>query len=114
MDHADAALRLLVAVFATWRVAHLLAFEDGPWGVVARLRHWAGPRGAWLDCFQCLSLWAAAAMALWIATSLAGAVCVALGLSGAACLLQRLTAAPVQFQALADERPAEVPVEGPR
>ena len=49
----------ILGVFATWRVAHLLAHEDGPWDSVLRLRVALG-NGVWgrlLDCFHCVSLW---------------------------------------------------------
>ena len=48
----------MLGVFATWRVAHLLAHEDGPWDAVLRLRLALGNSlwGHLLDCFQCVSL----------------------------------------------------------
>jgi hypothetical protein len=52
---------LVVGVLGVWRTSHLLYAEDGPWDVVVRLRSRAGD-GMWgrlLDCFYCLSLWAA-------------------------------------------------------
>ena len=39
-------LRLVLAALAVWRLTHLLAEEDGPWGLVARLRGLAGRGGA--------------------------------------------------------------------
>lgn len=83
---------LVLGVLACWRVTHLLALEDGPWNAVLHLRQAAGARwwGRMLDCFHCLSLWVAAALAPLIARSLAEGLLVWLGLSGAACLLQRL------------------------
>jgi hypothetical protein len=90
MSEFDVALRLMVAALGTWRIAHLLAFEDGPFAVVARLRAAAGRFGGVLDCFHCLSLWAAAPLALWVAAAPLTWLCVTFGLSGAACLLQRL------------------------
>ena len=35
---------LLILTLATWRIASLLAIEDGPDQIFARLRHWAGVR----------------------------------------------------------------------
>lgn len=103
MDGPHDALRFVVAALATWRIAHLLAFEDGPFALVARLRAAAGRFGGMLDCFHCLSLWAAAPLALWVTGSLPAWACVALALSGAACLLQRLAAPPVLMQPLPEE-----------
>jgi hypothetical protein len=94
----EVGLRFTVAVLATWRVAHLLAFEDGPFDAIARLRAAAGRFGGVLDCFFCLSLWVAAPLALWVTDSLLAWVCVALATSGGACLLHRLSSPPVVMQ----------------
>ncbi|BDT66570.1 hypothetical protein os1_07330 [Comamonadaceae bacterium OS-1] len=82
----------VLGALATWRLAHLLAREDGPWDAVLRLRMAAG-QGVWgqmLDCFYCLSLWVAAPVALAVARDPVEWVLAWLGLSGAACLLERL------------------------
>jgi len=92
-------VRFVLAVFATWRVTHLLALEDGPGDVVFHLRRWVGdsPLGGLMDCFNCLSFWVAAPAALVVATRpLAQPLDWALAwlaLSGAACWLERLGAA---------------------
>ena len=86
----------VLGVFATWRVAHLLAHEDGPWDAVLRLRVALG-NGAWgslLDCFHCVSLWVAAPIALAVARGPVEWLLAWLGLSGAACLLERVARAP--------------------
>lgn len=59
--------RLLVAALATWRLAHLLSLEDGPFGLVLWLRQRAGSGllGQAMDCFYCISLWLAAPLALY-------------------------------------------------
>ena len=84
--------RFLVAALAAWRVTHLLAFEDGPWDVVVRLRCRLadGFWGRLLDCFYCLSLWTSAPAALFVTTALPDAILTWLALSGAACLLERI------------------------
>jgi hypothetical protein len=53
-----------VAVLATWRVTHLLANEDGPADVIFRLRRRLGEGfiGSLMDCFNCMSIWVAAAI----------------------------------------------------
>jgi hypothetical protein len=82
----------VLGIFATWRVAHLLAHEDGPWDAVLRLRSGVG-NGQWgrmLDCFHCLSLWIAAPIAAVVARDPVEWFLAWLGLSGAACLLERL------------------------
>jgi hypothetical protein len=82
-----------VAGLATWRVTHLLAYEDGPADVVVRLRAALGRSrmGELVDCFQCLSVWVAAPLAPYVARSRAEAVVGWLAVSGVACLLERST-----------------------
>lgn len=86
-----AVLDLLVGLLATWRVTHLLQAEDGPWDLSLRLRRAAGHGffGHMLDCFYCLSLWIAAAVAPWLAHDLAGGILLWLALSGGASALER-------------------------
>lgn len=86
-------LRFLLAVLAVWRITHLLAREDGPWDLVARLRQRVGD-GFWgglLDCFYCLSLWVALPFAPLLGSRWAGWGLYWLALSGAAILLDRST-----------------------
>jgi hypothetical protein len=98
----------LLAALATWRLAHLLTREDGPYGLLARLRARAGDGavGRALQCLYCTSVWVAAPLALFVAPWQARAAVVWLALSGAACLLDRLTARGldvVPLEALPDE-----------
>lgn len=99
-------LTWLWLALATWRVASLLGnvAESGPWGILDRIRYWAGvrydersqPYGATglargLLCRWCCSLWVGAA---WTALALlwpAGAAWLALplALSAAAIALER-------------------------
>ena len=90
--------RLTVAALATWRVAHLVAYEDGPANVVARARERAGTglRGDLMDCFYCLSLWAAIPFTLAAGPRRRDVVQTWLALSGAACLLERATSTEQQ------------------
>ena len=103
-EHAELWPRLAIAVLATWRVTHLLAREDGPGDVIARLRAALGASlwGKLLDCFHCLSLWIAAPAALWVAATPLEACAVWLAISGAACLCERLGAPEVVMQQLAE------------
>ena len=99
MDTFSPWLSFALASLATWRVTHLLAEEDGPADLVLklRIRLGAGALGAWMDCFQCLSLWIAVPFAIAVARSLAQGVLVWLALSGAACLLERVSTARQQL-----------------
>src|SRR4051812_24583294 len=88
----DAAwLHLLLAVLATWRLATLLAHDDGPWDVIARLRAALGDStwGRLMDCFHCASLWVAAPLAWAVGRDPLEQWLAWPALSGAACLLER-------------------------
>src|SRR4051794_784623 len=87
--------QLVIAVLAAWRLAHLVAHEDGPFDVIASVRRFAGSGmfGRLMDCPYCLSLWTAVPFAWWIADDLTTAVALWLAVSGGACLLGRLVAA---------------------
>lgn len=85
-------MRFLVAILATWRLSHLLAYEDGPVDIVVRLRRHAG---GFLGCFNCISIWVAAPFALFITRGLWEWPLTWLALSGAACLLDRIGQMPV-------------------
>jgi hypothetical protein len=94
---------LALGILAVWRLTHLLNAEDGPWGLVVRIRRRAGA-GFWaglLDCFYCLSLWIAAPLAYWIGSRWAERLILWPALSAGAILLERLapdrTAAPAQY-----------------
>jgi Protein of unknown function (DUF1360) len=81
----------VLASLATWRIAHLLALEDGPFDLIVRMRSSLGDFGRVLDCFYCVSLWVAAPMALFAGLSGQSWWCVWLAVSGAAALLQRVS-----------------------
>jgi Protein of unknown function (DUF1360) len=99
-------LRFLTAALATWRVTHLIVYEDGPWDVIARLRRRAGSGffGKLMDCFYCSSLWVAAAAALAVAPDPKDWPLLWLALSGAVCLLQRIDQQPVVVERLGENQ----------
>jgi uncharacterized protein DUF1360 len=88
-----AAIRLAVGILATWRIAHLLAEEDGPGDIVLRLRVRAGASwiGGLMDCFGCLSVWVAAPVAALVSPRRRDVALTWLGLSGGAYLLEQAT-----------------------
>ena len=100
--------RFSIASLATWRIAHLLAYEDGPWDVLVRLRMRLGHRfwGRLMDCFYCLSIWVAMPFSCVVTRRLPEALLIGVAMSGAACLLERATASPVRIERLP---PAETP-----
>ena len=91
MSHWSLWFRLAIAVLATWRLAHLVAREDGPFDVVVRIRRRAGDGvlGRLMDCPYCLSLWIAAPFAFTLATTAPAWVAAWLAVSGGASLLER-------------------------
>jgi hypothetical protein len=85
-------MRFAASILATWRLAHLLAYEDGPADLILRVRKRAGPL---LECFHCNSMWVAAPLALFVTRGAWELPVVWLALSGGACLLERIGQAPV-------------------
>ncbi|MFN0108769.1 MAG: hypothetical protein ACKVZH_07940 [Blastocatellia bacterium] len=88
----------VIAILATWRITHLLAKEDGPAYIIARIRALLGDGllGQLMDCFKCLSMWVALPITLllfqpwhnwhnWMDCFLGW-----FAISGAACLLEQL------------------------
>jgi len=102
---SDEALRFALAALAAWRVTHLLAYEDGPADAVAALRARLGDGllGELADCFDCLSIWVAAAFVPFVTTGRRHAVVRWLALSGTTCLLERAVGGqpPVAVELLA-------------
>lgn len=88
-------LAFVLISLATWRIAHFVAAEDGPFDVVVKLRARAGDGifGHLMDCFYCLSFWPAAALAPLLANGWLQWLILWLAASGAACLLEQATAA---------------------
>jgi len=89
---AELLIRFVLAVLATWRITHLLANEDGPADIIFRLRRWLGDGfiGGLMDCFNCMSIWIAAPLALFVSTDPLTWAFSWLALSGGACVLERL------------------------
>jgi len=85
--------RFVVAVLATWRVAHLVAREDGPFDVIVRLRTRANDSiiGRLMDCPHCVGLWVAMPFACWLIATPGQFVVAWLGIAGGASLAERLT-----------------------
>ncbi len=100
MSEISVWMRFVLAVFATWRITHLIAREDGPADIIARLRSGLG-YGFWgklMDCFYCLSIWIAAPLTLLVCSKPLDLLLTWLAVSGAACLLERIGQEPVVIQ----------------
>lgn len=100
-------LRLILAILACYRIANLVAEDDGPGDVFRRLRGWtdhkrleeqAGglARGRWANiddgvrCPYCVGVWAAALLASLVYTGIADPVLLWLGIAGGQAILQDL------------------------
>jgi hypothetical protein len=96
MTEITYALCFALSALAIWRVAHLVARENGPWDLIARLRgnFGSGVLGSLMDCFYCLSFTLALAPALWMSRNWTGFLVQWLALSAAACLAERATQGP--------------------
>ena len=83
----------VLCTLAVWRIAHLIAHEDGPFDIVVRIRNKVGHGffGRLLDCFLCLSLWVAAPFTWLVAAGWIDRIVAWLALSGAASILFLLT-----------------------
>lgn len=92
--------RLLLGVLATWRVTHLLQFEEGPWHLLARVRKSLSPwLGDILACFYCFSVWTALPGALLLGRTWTERLWLWPALSAGAILLERLIAPPTLWYA---------------
>lgn len=102
--------RFVLAVLATWRVTHLLAYEDGPADLIVRFRARLGRSiaGQLMDCFFCLSIWIAVPTALFVSLKPAEWLMSWLAVSGGACLLQEMIKDPVVIQPIAQEAEEEI------
>jgi hypothetical protein len=86
--------RFALGVLATWRVTHLFIAEDGPAGILSRLREFVARgflRGL-LGCFYCLSLWTAIPFCLLVGRSVTEQVLLWPALSAAAIMVENLSA----------------------
>jgi uncharacterized membrane protein len=55
-------IELITAVFATYRIARMLAFEEGAFGILERVRNSIDPEqatwlGRGLNCDKCIGFW---------------------------------------------------------
>jgi len=85
--------QFVISVFATWRLCHLLAEEDGPKDMIFHIRKQLrqGFFGSLLDCFYCLSIWVAIPFALWMSDNWKIGIIYWLAISGGACVLYKAT-----------------------
>lgn len=89
----EAEFLFILLVLATWRLAHLLHKEDGPFDIIFLIRKKAGTGffGSLLDCFYCISIWVALPLGIWEGNNWWQKLLYWWALSGAACLLEQAT-----------------------
>ena len=87
---------MVIEVLVLWRITHLISDEEGPFGIFAALRRFAGNgfAGQLLDCFYCLSIWFAAPLAFIAGETWPQRFLLWPAFSAAACLLERVTQRP--------------------
>lgn len=101
---------LVLGVLATWRVAHLLQVEEGPWHLLARTRKALAPwLGGVLACFYCFSVWIALPGALLLGHTWTERLWLWPALSAGAILLERLIVPPTPWYS--EDPPKEDPHE---
>jgi Protein of unknown function (DUF1360) len=93
--------RFVLAALAAWRITHLLAREDGPWNVVARVRArmGSGVAGQMMDCMLCLGLWVAIPLTFFVTGEPERWLVSWLAIAGAAGLLDRIGHEPLVLHA---------------
>jgi len=93
-----------VGALAVYRIAELIAIDDGPWDLFLRIRDWAGsydlgedgrPKralGRFLKCPYCLGIWVALALApVVLIPSPLDWILIILGLAGAQALFESVS-----------------------
>jgi hypothetical protein len=92
--------RFLLAALATWRLAFLMAREDGPWRMFARLRNRldAGLLSQLLGCVKCVGMWVSIPFAFFVRGDWAELVVIWLALAGVTALIDEWTRPPFEWQ----------------
>ena len=79
-------MTIIILILATWRVTSLLTAEQGPFGILDKIRHWGIP-----DCLWCMSIWVAIFFTgiHWYSSNLAFLIALPFALSAGAILFDR-------------------------
>jgi hypothetical protein len=93
-------LKIGIAILACYRLAQLVALDDGPYKVMVRFRKELGRRAAtgdalwenWAELFHCpfcLGVWFAFPLAIWVGgNSIIGIIIIWLAIAGGQAFLQ--------------------------
>jgi hypothetical protein len=94
------AMKFTLSALAVYRIAFLIAREDGPWGVFRRLRRHvkSAAAGGLFGCLNCLSVWIALPLAVFVGSSWIERFVAWWALSGAAVLADRATRDPFEVE----------------
>ena len=94
------AIRFTLSALVVYRLAFLIAREDGPWGVFRRLRSSAKDSvgGRLVGCVNCLSVWISLPLAVFVGKSWVEQVVAWWALSGAVVLVDRATRDPFEIE----------------
>ena len=94
------AVRFTFSALAVYRVAFLVAREDGPWGIFRWLRVSAkgSMAGRLVTCINCLSVWIALPLSLFVGNSWIEQAVAWWALSGAAVVIDRATRDPFEIE----------------
>ena len=97
--------RFLIAALATWRLAFLLAREQGPWRVLSRLRRSARGSvvGALFTCVKCVGLWTSIPFAFFVRGEWPEVIVIWLALAGVTALIDECTRPPFEWQATGED-----------
>jgi len=93
-------VKFALSALVVYRVAFLIAREEGPWGIFRRLRAAVkgSAAGGVLGCLNCLSVWIALPLAVFVGNSWVERVVAWWALSGAAVLADRATRDPFEVE----------------
>ena len=91
--------RFILAALATWRLAFLIAREDGPWDVFSRMRRRSTNAfwGELFSCVKCLGFWIAIPFAFFVGGNWVELVVIWLALSGVTALTDEWTRPPFEW-----------------
>lgn len=92
-------LRFVIAVLACYRLAQLVAIDDGPYFIFDRFRKEIGKRAAdgdtlWVNlaeltvCPFCLGIWFALPLAVWVGGTIIEIIIIWLAIAGGQAFLQ--------------------------
>ena len=96
----DTMFRFLLAALATWRLAFLLAREDGPWRIFGRLRNRLDPGllSQLFGCVKCVGMWVSIPFVFFVRGDWVELVIIWLALAGVTALIDEWTRPPFEWQ----------------